>query len=561
MPRQRKKKKKMGRTSRVRDRGGGVRRRIRCGGSLTGASKQRVFGESIRRRTRRRRGMGRMVSREEGTEAVQDVLSATGTEGAPSAPATHGKSLEAMLRGGAFFGLRRRREGKTGEREKRKRRTSGDYRRRLSRGRLGAVVLLELGDRRERYLGRERRALSTYVLVGYGRGSAYATEAGRKYFRVGARGSCRLVRGMARVYGETGRIKLEERGRYRGEQEWEGAYRTASRRPSKAEVGRRRMRWVMRFKRGARPVHRWVADIYEGAPTMAGRYLRIVPKRSRRMVRVRRLECAPWIEKGMEGGAMSSEGSLPSPVVRRMVVCGRGSVRMGGRGRRVQRRWKRYMAYSGIGNVGNMRRGGRRRTEEGRKGRRRTLRTYMRMVRRRWGGRLLLTVVRSTHQGLPHPTSAPTLRERKYVTERRGRGKENGARARTRTGGRISRVGRPPRLGFGAKRSVLRARVEKGRVAEEVRYRERGGLGLLRGMVAAYGYLRRVKRIRMEESLDPIAGGLSQWKGGRRKRKVQKEGARRRGRGTRIRIVGWRNGEGMERRRERRGREVRKRVS
>jgi NADH:ubiquinone oxidoreductase subunit 2 (subunit N) len=506
----------MGRTSRVRDRGGALRRRIRSGGRT---SKQRAQGESIRRRTRRIRVRGRVVTREEGKERPEEGR----------------RGRERVRLGGATGGVRIRREVKNGDREKRKRRTSGDYRRRLGRGYIGAVIRRERGDRRERYLGRERRALSTYVLVGLRRGSAYATEAARKYFRVGARASCRLVRGITRVYGERGRVRREERGRRLGDQACPGE---GVEERWQVQLGRRRRRWVRRFKRGARPLHRWVADIYEGAPTIAGRYLRIVPKRGRRILRVRRMERA-----SLSGG--SSE--------RRIWVCGRGSVIVGGRGRRVQRRWKRYMAYSGIGNVGNIRIGGRRRTAEGRKGRRRTLRTYIRIVRRRWGGRRRRGVVWRGHQHRPGMQRSQR-RERKYVTERRGRGKENVTLGRTRTGGRISRVGRPPRLGFGAKRSVLRARVEKGRESGDAIYRERGARSLRRGIVSAYGYLRRVKRMRMEEVRE------GEGKRVRRQRKVKKEGGRRRGVALRRRTVGWRNGEGIERRREHRSRGVRKRT-
>jgi NADH:ubiquinone oxidoreductase subunit 2 (subunit N) len=508
-----------GRSSRVRDRGGALRRRMRSGGRT---SKQRAQGESIRRRRRRTRARARVVTTEETQELPKQ--------------ATEGREIIRL--GGTRGGVTLRREVKNGEREKRKRRTTGDYRRRLSRGRRGAVVRRERGDRRERYLGRERRALSTYVLVGYRRGSAYATEAGRKYFRVGARASCRVVRGIVRIYSATGTMRREERGRRLGEQ----AARFLGTEDSLQEsIGRVRRIWVRRFKRGAMPVHRWVADIYEGAPTIAGRYLRIVPKRSRRRVRVRRREMA-----ALPGGRAPAEA--------RRWLCGRGSVIVGGRGRRVQRRWKRYMAYSGVGNVGNLRRGGRRRTSQGRKGRRRTLITYMRIVRRRWGGMRRRGVARRAHEQRPN-NQITFNRERKYLTERRGRGKENLTRARTRTAGRISRVGRPPRLGFGAKRSVLRARVEKSRANGEAHYRERAARSLRFGVIAAYGYLRRVKRIRMEE----IRQG--EGKRSRRQRKVQKEGARRRGMATRRIIVGWRNGEGIERIRERRGRVVIKRVN
>lgn len=519
----------MGRSSRLRDLGGAVRLRRRSGGRT---SKERGQGERRRRRIRRGLGLGRQVNREEAKERE-------------SSQEKGRKVRESIRRGGARGGLRRRREVKNGDREKRKRRTNGEYRRRLGRGRRGAVVRREVGDRRERYLGLERRALSTYVMVGYRRGSAYATEAGRKYYRVGTRGSCRRLLGRARVYGETGRVKREDRGSYIRTESTKGER-------TKESVGRRRMMWVMRFKRGALPVHRWVADIYEGAPSMAGRYLRVVPKRSRRRVRVRRRE-----RKGPRG-----VGNGVSREMVRRSVCGRGSLVVGSRGRLVNRRWKRYMGYSGISNVGNIRLGGRRRTEEGRKGIRRTLRTYMRMVRRRWGGMRRLGVVRRGHKGRPERKGSKERRERKYLTERRGRGKENRRMGMTRTIGRMSRVGRPPRLGFGAKRSVNRARVEEGRRKGESRYRERAGRGRLRGMVGAYGYLRVVKRIRMEEVREGEGGSCTAAPLGkvRRRRKVKKEGARRLGRGSTLVLRGWRNGEGVERRRDRRGREVLKRV-
>lgn len=173
------------------------------------------------------------------------------------------------------------------------------------------------------------------------------------------------------------------------------------------------------------------------------------------------------------------------------------------------------------------------------------------MVRRRWGGIRRRGVVRRDHKGRP---AGKEMRERKYLTERRGRGKENRRIAMTRTMGRMSRVGRPPRLGFGAKRSVNRARVEEGRGSGQSRYRERAGLGRLRGMVGAYGYLRMVKRMRMEQVREGEGSKV------RRRLKVQKEGALRLGMGSTLVVRGWRNGEGVEMRRERRGREVMKRV-
>lgn len=536
----------MGRTSRRRERGGGVRRRRL---SVSRTSKKRPHGERTRRRRRRRRGSSFLVCRTSGHERGIVGNQVPGVE-----------RRERRRRGVALGGVRQRREGKQGNREKRTRRIHGDYRRRRGRGIRGAVVRREVSERRERYLGRERRALSTYVRVGYRRGSAYATEAGRKYFRVGARGSTRRVLGRVRVYGETGRRKIVEllqrvgwmsRG---GEDLGQGG--------SSRRRGRGRRVWVRRFKRGSRPVHRWVADVYEGAPTRAGRYRRIVPKRSRRVLLVRR---SGLVERAGSGGWARRE-------VRR-VVSGRGTVIVGGRGRRVQRRWKRYLAYSGRGNVGQIRRGGRRRTAEGVKGMRRTFVVYMLLVRRLWGGRRRRTVEKREYgmdrvevgskKGVGVTTTSKRRRERKYRTERRGRGKESARRTTTRRRGRISRVGRPPRVGFGAKRSVYGARVSKGLETGVGRYVGRAGRGLRIARVGGYGYLRMGKRIRMEvgerssqvaRSRYPTGGSVKRT---RRKLVRKKEGARRMGVRTLVRVLGWVNGEGRERRRDGRVRERR----
>lgn len=488
-------------TNTVRYRGGGRLIRpvsvIVKNGVSRGARSRRVSGRML--------GMGRLVTLADAEREGLDRL------------------MEGRMRGGALGGVRALGEGKD------KRPVgSGEYRILVGMGVMGSRVRLEMEDRRELYLGRELMALATYGVVGYRRGSAYATEAGRKYFRLGARGSTLLILGVARIYGSAGMVSRVEREAY-------GLGNEAG-----SSRGVARVVWVMRLKLGAMPVHRWVADIYEGAATMSGRYLRRVPKRSRRMVRVSLMPSLPR-EWGVAGGALSDVQ------VRRRWVAGLGSVRVGVMGRVVQLRWKRYMAYSGIATVGNMRIGVRRMTGEGRKGTRRTRRAYMRMVRRMWGTRMRMGVETVYHSTVGHPAvgsqgkkavNAEVVRsERKYVTERRGLGKENVALGLMRTGVRMSRLGRPPTMGFGAKRSVRRATVEASRVTPYGWLRELATLSLLFGMIGVYGYLRRVKRMRMEPECKQSSVV----------RVVKKEGGMRMGRGLRMLTVRWRDGEGLER--------------
>lgn len=493
-------------TNTVRYRGGGRLIRpvsvIVKNGVSRGARSRRVSGRML--------GMGRLVT-----------LADTEREGLD-------RLMEGRMRGGALGGVRAITFG-----ENKRPVGSGEYRVLVGMGVMGSRVRLEMEDRRELYLGRELMALATYGVVGYRRGSAYATEAGRKYFRLGARGSTLLILGVARIYGSAGMVSRVEREAY-------GLGKEAG-----SSRGVARVVWVIRLKLGAMPVHRWVADIYEGAATMSGRYLRRVPKRSRRMVRVSLMPSLPrtW---GVTGGV------LGDVQVRRRWVAGLGSVRVGVLGRVVQLRWKRYMAYSGIATVGNMRIGVRRRTGEGRKGTRRTRRAYMRMVRRMWGTRMRMGVETVYHSTVEHTAvavegkkerSKVVRSERKYVTERRGLGKENVALGLMRTGVRMSRLGRPPTMGFGAKRSVRRATVEASRVVHGNSgrsggwLRELATLSLLFGMIGVYGYLRRVKRMRMEPECKQSSVV----------RVVKKEGGMRMGRGLRRLTVRWRDGEGLER--------------
>ena len=167
-------------------------------------------------------------------------------------------------------------EKKKGREEKRGGVEAYEYPVRMRRGTRGRMVMMRANDRRVMYRGRERSGLSMYVLAARRRGSAYSTEAGVKYYVVGVVGSGRRLYGRTRRYGAVGtRNRLERKRREGGE-------------GRKRKRGRRRVSGARRRKRGAVPRHRWVADVYEGAPSGAGRYFAVVPKRARRVRRVRR---------------------------------------------------------------------------------------------------------------------------------------------------------------------------------------------------------------------------------------------------------------------------------
>ncbi|MGZ5032403.1 MAG: NADH-quinone oxidoreductase subunit N, partial [Usitatibacter sp.] len=75
-------------------------------------------------------------------------------------------------------------------------------------GTLGMMVMISAHHFLTLYLGLELMALSQYALVALQRDSSRATEAGMKYFVLGALSSGLLLYGMSMIYGATGSLEL-----------------------------------------------------------------------------------------------------------------------------------------------------------------------------------------------------------------------------------------------------------------------------------------------------------------------------------------------------------------
>jgi len=315
-------------------------------------------------------------------------------------------------------------------------------------------------DRIVIYRGIELRGLCMYVVVAYERGSAYATEAGLKYFVIGAVASGRFLYGRIRIYLDSGSFNRNERKRRYSEG-------NVSR---MAGIGRAIAVGVITYKVGMVPGHLWVADVYEGATTEAAIYLSSLTKRVWMIVILRRREVASWFD-----GAGVGNESIQWMNTLRSRSCAR-SIRVGALGVLKQRRWKRVRSYSGILNVGQLGLGVVSQLESGIQAVFRYGRVYQIMSRRIWA--CLATV--QIHQ-----------RERKYIVEREGLGKENGARMRTLGATRMSMVGVPPRAGFLSKMRVYRTR-------RESQHYLLAGFGVIFSTVGAYNYLRMFKLIHFD---------------------------------------------------------------
>ena len=129
---------------------------------------------------------------------------------------------------------------------------------------LGMGVMLSAADLMVLYLGIEILSLSSYVLAAYNRKDVQSSEAGLKYFVLGALASGILIYGASLVYGFTGSTRFEE--------------------IANAEIdigfqfGMVLMITGLAFKVSAAPMHVWTPDVYQGAPTPVVAFFATAPK-------------------------------------------------------------------------------------------------------------------------------------------------------------------------------------------------------------------------------------------------------------------------------------------
>ncbi|MEM9249631.1 MAG: NADH-quinone oxidoreductase subunit N, partial [Pseudomonadota bacterium] len=122
---------------------------------------------------------------------------------------------------------------------------------------VGMMVMVSAGDLIALYMGLELQALSLYVVASLRRDSVKSTEAGLKYFVLGALSSGMLLYGASLVYG------------YSGTTAFDGIITAAN----DGEIGLGLLIGIafmsagLAFKVSAAPFHMWTPDVYEGAPT------------------------------------------------------------------------------------------------------------------------------------------------------------------------------------------------------------------------------------------------------------------------------------------------------
>merc|ERR1711907_628030 len=130
-----------------------------------------------------------------------------------------------------------------------------------------------MGDLLTMYLGIEMSSLCLYALAAFTRKSAFSTEAGLKYFILGAFASGILLFGMSLIYGLTGTTNYEDLAKI-----LIGAYASDVTIPNGLVIGMVFIIVALLFKATAAPFHMWAPDVYEGSPTIVSTFFAVVPK-------------------------------------------------------------------------------------------------------------------------------------------------------------------------------------------------------------------------------------------------------------------------------------------
>ena len=135
-------------------------------------------------------------------------------------------------------------------------------------GTVGMMMMVSAGDLMALYMGLELQSLSLYVVASLNRDSVKSTEAGLKYFVLGALSSGLLLYGASLTYG------------YAGTTLFSGIITAAS----DGHVGLGLLIGLvfvtagLAFKVSAVPFHMWTPDVYEGAPTPVTAFFATAPK-------------------------------------------------------------------------------------------------------------------------------------------------------------------------------------------------------------------------------------------------------------------------------------------
>ena len=193
---------------------------------------------------------------------------------------------------------------------------------------LGLGVMASSGDLISLYVGVELFSLATYVLAAFRRDDAKASEAGLKYFVLGALSSGLLLYGASLIYGFAGSVRYADIA----------VAVTGGSAGAGMIFGLVFLICGLAFKVSAAPFHMWTPDVYEGAPTPVVAFIAAAPK----------LAAMVLFARALGQGFPRATHEWGQVLVAIAVI----SVSVGAFAGLVQKNLKRLLAYSSIANIG-----------------------------------------------------------------------------------------------------------------------------------------------------------------------------------------------------------------
>ena len=194
---------------------------------------------------------------------------------------------------------------------------------------VGMMMMISANDLISLYLGIELQSLSLYVIAAFQRDTVRSSEAGLKYFVLGALSSGMLLYGCSLIYGFAGTTQfaqLTETFHGNGEASLG------------VVVGVVFLAASLAFKVSAVPFHMWTPDVYEGAPTPVTAFFSVAPKIAAISLFVRTMI-------GPLNGLVADWQQI-------IIAISIASMTLGALAAIAQTNIKRLMAYSSIGHVG-----------------------------------------------------------------------------------------------------------------------------------------------------------------------------------------------------------------
>ena len=317
---------------------------------------------------------------------------------------------------------------------------------------LGMLMLISARDLIALYLGLELMSLPLYVIAAFNRDNARASEAGLKYFALGALSSGMLLYGSSLIYGFSGTVSFE------------GIARALSAGASIGPVfGLVFLMAGLAFKMSLVPFHMWTPDVYEGAPTPVTNFFASAAKMAAVAVTVRvTMTAFPHITH--EWRQIVVFVSILSMAVGAFAAIGQTNI-------------KRLMAYSSIGHMGFAMIGLAAANESGVQGVLMYMAIYLVMT---LGAFAAILSMRITGVYVEN------------IGDLAGLARRNGVMAFFLAAIMLSLAGIPPLAGFWAKWFVFMPAINAGLYPLAV-------IGVLLSVVACFYYLRIVKIIYFDE--------------------------------------------------------------